>query len=172
MRVIAGSAKGRKLTSLSGEKTRPTLDRVREAVFGSLQFRLENAKVLDLFAGSGAMGIEAISRGARTCTFCDNDKAATEVIKRNLAALGFEGKVLNADWRAALPGTFDIIIIDPPYKSGVYEMVLAAILENKTLARGGVIIAEHEEDFSIPGGLIAEAEKKYGRVRITRILHD
>ena len=92
MRIIAGSARGRRFDAPEGRNTRPTLDRVKEAMFGMIQFDIENTQVLDLFSGSGSLGLEALSRGGAHCVFCDNDKKSIQVIKRNVEALGFGGR--------------------------------------------------------------------------------
>ena len=92
MRIIAGSARGRRFDAPEGRNTRPTLDRVKEAMFGMIQFDIENTQVLDLFSGSGSLGLEALSRGGAHCVFCDSDKKSIQVIKRNVEALGFGGR--------------------------------------------------------------------------------
>ena len=135
MRIIAGSARGRTIEAPKGRDTRPTLDRVREAMFGMIQFDVEEASVLDLFAGSGALGLEALSRGADHAVFCDIGRAACAVVERNLSSLGFSE---NADVYcsdcfsliqrlSSLGKRFSLILIDPPYRSGLYEKVLDSL---------------------------------------------
>lgn len=151
MRVIAGSAGGRKLRAPRGRRTRPTSDRVKEALFNILAPRLAGARVLDLFAGTGALAIEAVSRGARDAVCVENDPAAWAAMEQNVAALGFGGKVriLRQDARramrdlAAAGERFDLILLDPPYGQGWIEAVLPLLLRGGLLARDGVIAAEH-----------------------------
>ena len=122
MRVIAGQWGGRRLQAPSGESTRPTSDRVREALFSILAPRIEGARVLDLFAGSGALGIEALSRGAAAATFVDSAAAAIRAVRANLEALGIEAEVVRADARRFLGGAsaaarqYDLVFLDPPYR--------------------------------------------------------
>lgn len=120
MRIIAGSARGRRFDAPEGRNTRPTLDRVKEAMFGMIQFDIENTQVLDLFSGSGSLGLEALSRGGAHCVFCDSDKKSIQVIKHNVEALGFGGRseVLFGDAFALLPllsaekRRFSLVLLD------------------------------------------------------------
>ena len=120
MRIITGSARGTKLETLEGLETRPTTERVKEAVFSMIQFEIEGRRVLDLFGGSGQMGLEALSRGAQVCTFVDRNPQAVAVIKRNAQKTHLYEKcrVLNADWASFVRGLrgeqFDVVILDPP----------------------------------------------------------
>ena len=124
MRIIAGKARGRQIEAPEGRNTRPTLDRVRENLFNILQMRIRGASVLDLFAGSGALSLEAISRGAEKAVLCDNDRSANRIQHRNAEALGFSGQteILLSDWKKAVRllsdrgETFDLIFLDPPYR--------------------------------------------------------
>jgi 16S rRNA G966 N2-methylase RsmD len=123
MRVITGTARGRRLIAPQGTDTRPTSDRVKEAIFSIIQFEIEQADVLDLFAGSGQLGIEALSRGARTAVFVDSAREAQEAIRANLAATGLaeRARIVAGDAAAYLTGTqekFDILLLDPPYRRG------------------------------------------------------
>ena len=123
MRVITGSAKGRKLKELQGRETRPTTDRVKEGLFNIIQFDIEGRRVLDLFAGTGQLGIECLSRGADRCTFVDLRKEAAALIRENLTwcALQERAQVIQGDYLAYLTRcgeTFDLILLDPPYGSG------------------------------------------------------
>ena len=153
MRVISGKARGKKLNSLQGLETRPTLDRVKEAVFNIIQFNLKDSNVLDLFSGSGALGIEALSRGAKKAFFCDNSKKAIEVIKSNIQATKLidESRIINKDYIDAIDQLkiddekFDIIFLDPPYKSDYAIKAIKNILENKLLAEDGIIIVETDD---------------------------
>jgi len=151
VRIIAGIAKGHKLKSLKGLATRPTPERVREAVFNILAAKTGEARFLDLFAGSGAMGLEALSRGAAYCYFNDHNKAACHLIKENLAKCAFEQQVvidhkdvftLIADFVQKKMTGFDIIYIDPPYEAGFYDMLLPRLVEAGLLADEGIMVSE------------------------------
>ena len=153
MRVISGTARGKKLNSLPGLDTRPTLDRVKEALFNIIQFDLKDKSILDLFSGSGALAIEALSRGAKEATLCDNSYKAIEVIKKNLADTKLEDKaeVINKDYIEALKHVsnkskkFDFIFLDPPYKSKFIVNSLEQIIELDLLKKNGIIIAETDD---------------------------
>lgn len=160
MRVIAGTARGHTLKAPKGLKTRPTLDRVREAVFNVLATRTLDAVVLDLFSGSGAIGIEALSRGAASCLFTDLSKEAVQVIKENLIHTKLETKavvfnmeanqlltMLQADPKA----TFDLVFLDPPYESGQYESILTKLAAGKLLKKGALVIAESNTKLELKG---------------------
>jgi 16S rRNA (guanine966-N2)-methyltransferase len=146
VRVIAGSAKGTRLAPVP-EGVRPVSDRVREGLFSSLADRLEGASVLDLYAGTGALGIEALSRGAADAVFVDRDRRAVAAIRQNLARTGFEGRarVLHEDAVRSLEGSdgsFDLVFLDPPYEAdpAAVERTLAT-LEEKSLLRAGFTVA-------------------------------
>ncbi len=153
MRVISGKARGKKLVSLEGINTRPTLDRVKEALFNIIQFDIPGKKVLDLFAGSGALGIEAISRGAETATFCDNSIDAIQVIKTNIENTKCTDKsvVLQKDYLLALnylaksKQKFDLIFLDPPYRTDFSDKAIEKILELDLLSKEGIIILETDD---------------------------
>ena len=151
VRIIAGSARGRKLETLDGMETRPTLDRVKEALFGSLQFKIPFAEVLDLFAGSGNLGLEAASRGAKRVVFNDKNPACVSIVKRNVEALGFSkiASVWNLDYAAAIDrlsnegAAFDLVFLDPPYREGLSEDAVRRLFESRLIKRGGLVILEH-----------------------------
>ena len=173
MRVITGSARGRTLLTLSGDDiVRPTTDRVKEAMFSILHFELEGRRVLDLFAGSGQLGIEALSRGAAACTFVDKDKQAVTVMQKNLEHTGLadRAKVLHTDSLAFLkmtPEVFDIVLLDPPYASGLLEQALALL--NGRVAPGGVIMCELPLGKELPetaAGLTLARRYKYGKTEL------
>ena len=153
MRVISGKARGKKLVSLEGMNTRPTLDRVKEALFNIIQFDIPGKRVLDLFAGSGALGIEAISRGAETATFCDNSIDAIQVIKTNIENTKCTDKsvVLQKDYLLALnylaksKQKFDLIFLDPPYRTDFSDKAIEKILELDLLSKEGIIILETDD---------------------------
>ena len=171
MRVISGRYRGKKLTAPEGEVFRPTLDRVKETLFNILQFRIMNAKVLDLFAGSGQMGIEALSRGAASCVFVDNSPAAAEVIKQNLShtRLGGRARVACCDWSAGVrSGTYDIVFVDPPYAAGITDGLLGSVAER--MSEGGIIICESDARDEVPekaGEFVRVTSRRYSRTVIT-----
>ena len=153
MRVISGTARGKKLNTLSGLNTRPTLDRVKEAVFSIIQFDLEDKNVLDLFSGSGALAIEALSRGAKNAVMCDNSYEAIKIIKQNVKETRLIDKVeiINKDYAEALKKLnkenekFDIIFLDPPYKSDFAIKSMEYIFRNNMLLDDGIIIFETDD---------------------------
>lgn len=148
MRIITGSAKGAKLMAPAGELTRPTAERTKEAVFSMLQNELAGRRVLDLFGGSGQMGLEALSRGASHAVFVDHDRAAIEVIIKNAAhtRLSDKAEILRADaigFLKSYRGTpFHLIFLDPPYAGGIVPQCLALIAEKNLLLAGGVVVCE------------------------------
>ena len=172
MRVISGTARGLKLDSPDGLDTRPTLDRVKEALFSMLFDKTADSCVLDLFAGSGALGIEALSRYAEKCVFVDSSKNAIDVVRANLKKTPFSDKseVILSDsieYLKMTTGQFDIIFLDPPYAAGLYEAVLSVIKKRKLLKQGGLIVAEcdttHELD---PQDFEIIKNKNYGKIRL------
>ena len=179
MRVISGTARGKKLVSLEGLETRPTLDRVKESLFNILQFDIKNAQILDLFSGSGALAIEALSRGASNATISDFSKKAINIINENLEGTKLKNKaeVLNKDYLETLKmlkiqdKKFNIIFLDPPYKTDYIYKSTIKILEYDLLSEDGIIIAETddknkiEELKNIEGIEIYDA-RKYGIVHI------
>ena len=177
MRVITGTARGRKLETLDGLDVRPTTEIVKEAVFSMIHFRLPASNVADIFAGSGQMGIEAISRGAKKATFVDQSRASIEIVRRNLASTGLAGQanVVMDGAESFLERTrekFDFIFLDPPYNRG-YGMKLLPLLE-QALAPGGLVLFEHSRDEVLPeeiGGLKRVKEYRYGKTLITTYTH-
>ena len=150
MRVISGLARGTKLKTIDEMTTRPTLDRVKESLFNILQNQIKNSVVLDLFAGSGALGIEALSRGAAKAYFCDTNRDAINVIKENLnkTRLTSKAEVLNVDYKKALNNineSFDLIFLDPPYKLDIAVDALKSIINNNLLKSEGIIVIETDE---------------------------
>lgn len=178
MRIIAGQWRGRAIVApKGGGTTRPTSDRAREALFSILTPRLEGAAVLDLFAGSGAMGLEALSRGAARALLCDSDRKACEAIRRNIEALDAgeiarveEGDALKLLNRLTWSGErFSLIFLDPPYKAGLLAGALEAIAGHGVLERGGLIIAESSAA-APPGeiaGLAVADRRRYGIAAFT-----
>ena len=174
MRVISGSARGTKLESLEGLSTRPTIDRVKEGIFSSIQFVVPGAKILDLFAGSGQMGIECLSRGALKGVFVDSNKDAVNVVIKNIKACGLFDKArvvnMNAqDYLGSCKDEFDIIFLDPPYNMGILDEILEKVYQ--ITAPGGIIIAESELGWKPAkeiAGLEMVKQYKYGKVFVTK----
>lgn len=175
MRVIAGSAKGIPLKAPDGLGTRPTADRVKEAVFSSIQFEIEGRKVLDLFGGTGQMGIEALSRGAESAVFVDRDPNVCKIIRENLKKTKLENRarVFCGDYMTFL-GTcrekFDLIILDPPYMEDFLENALKTITEIDILQSGGIMLAERpfgrELPWKAPESMTFK-DHKYGKTLVT-----
>ena len=155
MRVITGSARGCRLKELEGMETRPTTDRVKEGLFNIIQFDIEGRKILDLFAGTGQLGIECLSRGAASAVFVDRRPDAVKLIKENLkvTSLTDKGRVVSGDsveFLKSIREKFDIIFLDPPYEAGVLEPVIAHIAKFDILAPHGIIVAEHPANMVLP----------------------
>ncbi len=173
MRVITGIARGRRLAAPEGLDVRPTTDKVKEAIFSAVQFSLEDAYVLDLFAGSGQMGIEALSRGAARAVFVDSSQRAVKCINENLRACKLErqSEVISRDsydYIRLTNRTFDIIILDPPYRMGHIANILPIAAEK--LNPGGYIICEYESDAeepSAPEGLALRKTYRYGKINVS-----
>lgn len=175
MRVITGKARGINLKTPEGLQTRPTTDRVKEALFSAIQFDVPTAKVLDLFGGTGQLGIEALSRGAKRAVFVDESEKACKLIRENLKRthLEQEGTVLRSDYLAYLgrcTEKFDIILLDPPYAEVFLENALKCITEIDILETGGIIVAERPLGKELPwefSGYVRSRDYKYGRTLIT-----
>jgi 16S rRNA (guanine(966)-N(2))-methyltransferase RsmD len=168
MRIIAGTYGGRRLQAPPGEATRPTSDRVREALFSILGDRVAGARVLDLFAGSGALGLEALSRGASAVTFVDSAPAAIRAVKANLAALGAEAEVVRSDaprWLRSAPAAgrqYSLLFLDPPYRlAGELGAVLPAAL-GPVLAEGALVVAESDRRAPLELTFPLTDERRYG----------
>jgi len=178
MRVITGSARGRRLLELEGLETRPTTSRVKEGVFSALQFDIEGRRVLDLFAGTGQMGIECLSRGAASAVFVDRRKDAAGIVKKNLALAGLSdrARVVNGDSLAFLEGTgerFDLVFLDPPYASGLLEEAMERLAGPgfDILASCGIIVAEHPADrvLRVPASCRLRRTYRYGKIAVSLI---
>ncbi len=181
MRVIAGSARGCRLETPRGLNTRPTTDRVKESIFNIIQFDIPGRQVLDLFAGSGQMGIECLSRGAAGCVFVDGDRQAQQVIRRNLAAAGLadKGLLLAGDSFAALERLadrkFGLILLDPPYGGQLLNRALDRIRQIDILLPGGIIVCESaREDQIQPVSPPYRLKKRYqyGATAITTLTRE
>jgi 16S rRNA (guanine(966)-N(2))-methyltransferase RsmD len=148
MRIITGSARGTKLLTLSGESTRPTAERTKEAVFSMIQFDIEGRRVLDLFGGSGQLSLEALSRGASDAVICDSSKEAAEIIRKNAerTRMSDRVKLFNCDFLKLIPGLagtqFDLVFLDPPYALGLIPTALVSMLSNKVLKSTTIIVCE------------------------------
>ena len=172
MRVITGTARGRRLKTPEGMDIRPTTDNVKESVFNIIQFDSDGRRVLDLFAGSGQLGIECLSRGAREVVFIDQSRDAVKVIRENLKACGFSAPVLQQDALGYLSGCapFDLIFVDPPYDAGLYAPVLERINSVDLLSDGGIIICESRRETAMPeltAPYLLRREYRYGKVKLS-----
>lgn len=173
MRVITGIARGRRLETLPGDDvTRPTTESVKEALFSMIQFEIEGRKVLDLFAGSGQLGIEALSRGARHCTFVEGNRQAYKVVEGNLAhcKLDNNAKVVLSDAVSFLmrKDNFDIAFLDPPYNQGLIEKCLPQLLP--LMSDDGVVVCETSANENPPeylNGWSADRVRRYGKTKLT-----
>lgn len=167
MRIIAGQWRGRPLVAPQGDATRPTADRTREALFSMLASRIgsfEGLKIADVCAGTGALGLEALSRGAAHCTFVERDRAAVEALRANIAKLGAQAEVRAIAAESFAGGAYDLVLIDPPYGTGLGQKILPAI----GVAPGGWVSIEtaRAEEVAVPGFTV-EAERVHGKARIT-----
>lgn len=182
LRIITGSAKGKKLLSLEGETTRPTSDRIKGAMFSSIQFDIEGRRVLDLFAGTGQLGLEAMSRGAASVTFVDAEREAMELVKRNATSVGFFGKCRYSvsDYRnfirkAGGKETYDLVFIDPPYAMECCHDAAERLAASGLLADGALVVLESGEEKIDTAELAAlgfECEKhtEYGKKTALTVL--
>lgn len=175
MRVITGTARGRRLKELDGMETRPTTDRVKEGIFNIIQFDIEGRKILDLFAGTGQLGIEALSRGAANAVFVEQRREAAALIHDNLklTQLHENGRVVNADvlsFLASAKETFDIILIDPPYAENLWAATLGAISRFDILANHGIIVCESPLEKELPemaAPYHLHRTYRYGKIKVT-----
>ena len=180
MRITGGNIRGRKLASFKGTGIRPTSDRAREAVFNLLGQDLDGCSVLDLFAGTGAFGLDALSRGALRAVFVDGSLEAVSLIKRNIALCGFEerSEVIRADLQvfldperaSGLPGGFHLVFIDPPYRSGLVPAICRALAARRLLEPRARIVAETAKSEPVPEvieGFFAARVRTYGDTKIS-----
>lgn len=171
MRVISGSARGRKLKSPENYDIRPTTDKVKESVFNIIQFDIEGRRVLDLFAGTGQLGIECLSRGAAEAVFVDGSRESVKIVKENLKSCGMSAPVFQEDALSFLrrAGKFDLIFVDPPYDAGLYKSVLEIINLVDILSDGGIIVCEARREKVLPEMKTPYRKRReyvYGNVRI------
>ena len=173
MRIITGSQRGKKLTALEGEQVRPTTDRVKESLFNILQFGIEGRRFLDLFAGSGQIGLEALSRGAGEAVFVDASRDSVKVLEKTVAATGFQDRsqIVPGDYAVFLAGNskpFDIAFLDPPYRKGILQKALP--LTARQMNPGGVILCEHPLGEELPeraGEFQRGKSYRYGKIMLT-----
>lgn len=173
MRVITGIARGKNLKTLSGNDVRPTTQKVKESVFSALQFDIEGRRVLDLFAGSGQLGIEALSRGAESAVFVDGSADSVKIIKQNIANVGFEdiSRVYMSDYSCftmRCRDTFDLVFLDPPYKAGVLLSALKSVLP--LISNYGIIVCEYFSGTELPesiGGFAISKTYRYGKINVS-----
>lgn len=181
MRVIAGTAKGRRLRAPSGLTTRPMTDRAREAVFSAIATSIPGARVLDLYAGTGSLGLEALSRGAASATFVERDRGALAALQVNVGAVGLGGRVVATDvarFLAQSPartgldgeGTYNLVFVDPPYRHSPASVVATLRSLAPLVRMDGSVVLHRRSDSERPEspGLVAEGEHTYGKARIWR----
>lgn len=173
MRVITGTARGRRLVTSPGRDVRPTPERVKEAMFSILQFQVEGRRVLDLFAGSGQLGVEALSRGAREAVFVDSSADSVDIVTRNLqnTGLGDRARIHRTDYASYLSegdGDFDLAFLDPPYRTGLLQKALPLVAGR--MNRGGTIVCENPSDEEMPedaGDFVRARSYRYGKIIVT-----
>lgn len=173
MRVITGTARGKRLMTREGEAVRPTPERVKEALFSIIQFEIEGRRVLDLFAGSGQLGIEALSRGAREAVFVDSSRESVGTVRKNVEACGFSAsaEIAGMDFSAYLLRSgkpFDLAFLDPPYRTGLLQRALQLVVAR--MNPGGTVFCEHPFDEELPeqaGEFRREKSYRYGTVCLT-----
>lgn len=174
MRIITGIAKNKPIKSLEGESVRPTSSRVKEAIFSSLQFDIEGRRVLDLFAGSGQLGLESLSRGAASCVFVDKSAASVETVSSNIKStgLGKHFRLVNTDACSYLRGCdekYDLVFLDPPYKAGLLPEVFALL--DGVCTAGAIIICEHAADTALSDRIGEDIhmykQSRYGKTSVT-----
>lgn len=173
MRVISGKYKGKKLIGFDIDGTRPTMDRIKESLFGMIQNNLRDSVILDLFAGSGSLGIEAISNGANMCYFVDKEQELIKIIKQNISNMNEKINLLKSDYSSALKQfksdniKFDIVFLDPPYKMNLINDCLNKIYEYKLLNENGIIVCEYENESVNNDNFELLKYKKYGNKKVS-----
>jgi len=176
MRIIGGEAKGRRIKTCKGIRTRPTADRVKETIFNLIGKSISGVRVLDLFAGSGSLGLEALSRGASQALFLDSSRPATSVVEENLAALGFEerAEVVRGDvfrlipWLARRDRRFGIVFVDPPYDRGFAQKTVRLLNRFPILEEHGMVVVEHSKREAMrPGTFLTHRKRAFGDTIVT-----
>lgn len=178
MRIIGGTHKRKTLAAVPGMTTRPTSDRLRESLFNILQNRIAGSHVLDLFAGTGALGLEALSRGARHCVFVDHQKQALSVIEKNIRACALESRCRILSWdisrnlnvlRSHIP-PFDLVFMDPPYGQGLINVALAHLVDTQCLAAHALLVCEHAAAdvlADLPSDMVLSDQRRYGKTMLS-----
>ena len=178
LRIIAGELKGRKLRSVHGTKTRPTADRTREAIFNIIAFQVQGSAVLDLFAGTGAFGIEALSRGAESVVFVDNDSDSISVLRENTTRISPEHRTKIIQWdltrnlnclRSSRP-VFNLVFLDPPYNKNFIEPTLLNLHTSHSVERNALIVVEHSSREPVPKGRLPfeiADQRRYGKTLVS-----
>ena len=174
MRIVAGKYRGKKLKEFDLETTKPTLDRVKESIFNLIQFDVLDSVVLDLFSGTGALGIEAISRGAKKTYLVDSNRKAINIINENLKGIDGKFEVYEKDYISFLDSVnekFDIVLLDPPYKTDFGVNAINILLEKDLLKNNATIIFEtsEEKEFSFDNDCFEVKKKKYGTVAVYKL---
>lgn len=175
MRIISGTARGRKLKEPQGMDTRPTTDKVKESLFNIIQFELEGRRVLDLYAGTGQLGLEALSRGAEHCTFVDMRREAAALVRENIQLCRFEAQARVVQEEAlsflsACREKFDVVFLDPPYESGLLERSLKLLTQFDILREHGIIVCESGTEWNVPTlapPYEAGREYRYGQIKLS-----
>jgi len=178
LRIISGRLKGKRLHSVQGLTIRPTADRLRESIFNILSFRVHNAVVLDLFAGTGALGIEALSRGAESAVFVDNNPGAVSLIERNITSCSFDkhARIIRWDIKKNLnclksaKKAYDLVFLDPPYNQNRVKPTLLNLEHTRSLEKGARIVVEHSPLETIPEDLFMfeiEDQRRYGKTVVS-----
>ena len=175
MRIISGTARGRKLKEPQGMDTRPTTDKVKESLFNIIQFELEGRRVLDLYAGTGQLGLEALSRGAERCVFVDQRREAAALVKENIKLCRFEdrSRVVQEEslsFLSACREKFDVVFLDPPYQSGLLEKSLEQLIRFDILREHGIIVCESGTEWTLPAlepPYEAGREYRYGQIKLS-----
>ena len=178
MRIIAGKFKGTNLLEFDLDNVRPTIDRVKEGIFNKIQFNIAGSSVLDLFAGTGNISLEFLSRGASHVTVCDNNESSIKLIKQNFKKCKLIPELREGDYKKTLKllqgKKFDFIFLDPPFESDFGQTSLELVLKYDLLSQDGLIIYEHllNKKYDIPQGFVKTDERKYGTVMVTYIGYD
>lgn len=175
MRIVSGRYRGKKLKEFELNTTKPTTDRVKESIFNLIQFDVADAVVLDLFAGTGALGIEAISRGAKLVHLIDANSQAVKIINENLNGIQGEYKVFNSDYKSYLKSTkltYDIVLLDPPYKTNLGLEAIDFLISNNRINNNGIIIFETAADneFNLNYSNFDIVKKKYGTIVVYKLI--
>ena len=182
IRIIGGELRGRKLVAVSGRQTRPTADRVRESIFNILGDSVLNALVLDLFAGTGAMGIEALSRGAASVLFADNDKRALTALEKNVKACSLESRAKIIKWNilknlhiaSSFQHTFNLVFIDPPYNKNLIQPTLLNLNKSQCIENGACVAIEHSPQEPIPAKderFKISDQRRYGKTLVSFLFY-